>query len=162
MPRPTAAPLVLSLGLVLLAAGAALGLAFLVAGALVLVTGLGLWVAALLPGQGHIHEPRVEPARRPRRVATERGAVEQLRPGMPGYRARLPEAVHPISAGIKGGIVGGLVMPLPALLYGLVSGHGIWYPVNLLAGMAVPGIGSMTGVTWLAICAPTFINISLW
>ena len=45
MPRPTVAPLVLSLGLVLLAAGAALGLAFLVAGALVLVTGLGLWVS---------------------------------------------------------------------------------------------------------------------
>ena len=30
---------------------------------------------------------------------------------MPGYRLRLPEKVHPISAGIKGGLVGGLVMP---------------------------------------------------
>ena len=59
---------------------------------------------------------------------------------MPGYRLRLPEEVHPISAGIKGGIVGGLVMPVPALLYGYFSGHGIWYPVNLLAGMVVPGI----------------------
>jgi len=63
---------------------------------------------------------------------------------MPGYRARLPEAIHPISAGIKGGIIGGLVMPLPAFLYGLVSHHGIWYPVNLLAGMALPGIGDMS------------------
>jgi hypothetical protein len=63
---------------------------------------------------------------------------------MPGYRVRLPESVHPISAGIKGGILGGLVMPLPAFLYGLTSGHGIWYPVNLLAGMVLPGIGTMT------------------
>jgi hypothetical protein len=67
-----------------------------------------------------------------------------LQQGMPGYRLRLPQKVHPISAGIKGGVIGGLVMPLPALLYGLLSGHGIWYPVNLLAGMVLPGVGSMT------------------
>ena len=72
------------------------------------------------------------------------GGVEQLRPGMPGYRLRLPEDVHPISAGLKGGIVGGLVMPVPALLWGLLSGHGLWYPVNLLAGMVLPGVGKMT------------------
>src|SRR5438105_2966025 len=144
MPRPTVAPLVLSLGVALLAAGVALGTTFMVVGALVLVTGLGIWIAALLPGRGHFHEPRVEPAQRPTPVTTAREGVEQLRPGMPGYRARLPEAVQPISAGVKGGIVGGLVMPLPALLYGLLSGHGIWYPVNLLAGMVVPGIGTMT------------------
>ena len=63
---------------------------------------------------------------------------------MPGYRLRLPQEVHPISAGVKGGIVGGLVMPMPALLWGLLSGHGIWYPVNLLAGMVLPGVGRMT------------------
>ena len=144
MPRPTAAPLVLSLGMVLLAAGAALGPSFIVVGALITAAGLGIWVTALLPGRGHFYERQLEPARRPRPVTTEWEKVEQLRPGMPGYRVRLPEAVHPISAGIKGGIIGGLVMPLPAFLYGLLSGHGIWYPVNLLAGMVLPGIGSLT------------------
>ena len=63
---------------------------------------------------------------------------------MPGYRLRLPEKVHPISAGIKGGLVGGLVMPLPAMLYGILSGHGIWLPLNLLAGMVLPGVGAMS------------------
>ena len=63
---------------------------------------------------------------------------------MPGYRLRMPAEVHPISAGIKGGIIGGLVMPLPALTYGLLSGHGLWYPVNLLAGMVLPGVGRMS------------------
>src|SRR5260370_23010356 len=143
MPRPTVAPLVLSLGVALLAAGTVLGLSFMVVGALVLVAGLGIWILALLPGRGHFHEPRVEPARRPMPVTTEWGEVEQLRPGMPGYRARLPEAVHPISAGVRGGIIGGLVMPVPALLWGLFSGQGFWAPVNLLAGMGLPGPGHM-------------------
>jgi len=70
--------------------------------------------------------------------------VDQLRPGMAGHRFRLPEKVHPISAGVRGGIVGGLVMPIPALAYGLLSGHGPWFPINLLAGMAVPGISGET------------------
>lgn len=59
---------------------------------------------------------------------------------MAGYRFQLPESFHPISAGVKGGIVGGLVMPLPALMYGVLSGHGLWFPINLLAGIVVPGI----------------------
>ena len=33
---------------------------------------------------------------------------------------------------------------MPALLWGLLSGHGLWYPVNLLAGMVLPGVGRMT------------------
>jgi hypothetical protein len=62
---------------------------------------------------------------------------------MPGYRFRLPQDVHPISAGVKGGIVGGAVMPAPALAWSLLSGHGFFYPVNLLAGMVLPGVGKM-------------------
>jgi hypothetical protein len=138
VPRPTVAPLVLALGLALLAAGVVFGPAFLVAGAAVFVAGLGIWIGQLLPGRGHVHEPLAEPARRPRPVTATPGAVERLRAGLPGYRLRLPEAVHPISAGLRGGLAGGLVMPVPALLWGLFSGRGLFYPVNLLAGMALP------------------------
>jgi uncharacterized membrane protein YagU involved in acid resistance len=35
-------------------------------------------------------------------------------------------------------------MPIPALAYGFFSGHGIWFPGNLLAGMVVPGISGAT------------------
>jgi len=63
---------------------------------------------------------------------------------MAGYRVQLPLKVHPISAGVKGGIAGGLIMPFPALAYGLLSGHGLWFPVNLLAGIVVPGISGAT------------------
>jgi hypothetical protein len=141
-PRPTAAPLVLALGLALLAAGVALGLGFLVAGAAVTVASLFMWIGQLL-GPGHAHVSLAEPAR-PGPITGVPGGVEQLRPGMPGYRLRLPQQMHPVSAGLWGGLVGGAAMPVPALLWGLFSGHGIWYPVNLLAGMVLPGVGQMT------------------
>ena len=72
-----------------------MGLTFMVVGALVLVTGLGMWLAQLSPGRGHLSEARAELARRPMPVTSRRKGVEQLRPGMPGYRARLPERSVP-------------------------------------------------------------------
>ena len=39
-----------------------------------------------------------------------------------------------------GGLVGGLLMPVPAVLWSLASGHGLWYPANLLAGMVRHGM----------------------
>jgi hypothetical protein len=146
LPRPTAAPLVLALGLTLLAAGVALGTAFLVAGAVLLVAALSIWIVQLLPGRGHAHEPLAGPAALPRPVPGAPGGVEQLRPGMPGYRLRLPQAVHPISAGLKGGLVGGAAMTVPALLWGLLTDHGLSYPINLLAGMVLPGVGRMSAL----------------
>lgn len=144
LPRPTVAPLVLSAGIAVAAIGVVASYAFVIVGVLILIAGLGMWIGQLLPGRGHVHEPLVEPALRPAAVTGAIGEVERIRRGMPGYRLRLPERVHPISAGIKGGIVGGLVMPLPVILYGILSGHGIWMPVNLLAGMVLPGIDQFT------------------
>jgi hypothetical protein len=141
MPRPTAAPLVLALGLALLACGVAFGAGFLVAGAVVAVIGLCTWIIQLLPGRGHVHESLAEPERLPEPVP---GGVEQMRPGLPGYRLRLPQDVHPISAGLRGGLFGGAAMPVPALLWSLFSGHGLFYPVNLIAGMVLPGVGQMS------------------
>ncbi|HUE16426.1 MAG TPA: hypothetical protein VMR25_19790 [Planctomycetaceae bacterium] len=142
VPRPTVAPLVVGLGTTLLLAGFALGAALSVVGGLILVFGVGAWIASLLPGRGHVWEALA--AAEPRSIVATTGAVERLEQGMPGYRMRLPEKVHPISAGVEGGLLGGLVMPLPALVYALSSGHGIWYPLNLLAGIALPGVGHMS------------------
>ena len=101
------------------------------------------WPTAARPGPPARADGRAGAAV-PGAVAGKAGMVDQLRPGVAGYRFQLPEKIHPISAGVKGGIVGGLVMPIPALAYGLLSGHGLWFPINLLAGMAVPGISGET------------------
>jgi hypothetical protein len=46
-----------------------------------------------------------------------------------------------VVAGLLGGVIGGALMTVPALLWGYLSGHGIWYPVNLLAAMILPQTG---------------------
>jgi hypothetical protein len=50
---------------------------------------------------------------------------------------------HPVVAGVAGGLVGGAAMAVPALLWAAASGHGLWYPVNLLAGMVQSGPGAV-------------------
>lgn len=139
MPKPTVWPMVLALAITLIAAGAALtSAAFAIIGGILFVVSLTGWLEELLPGRGHEHEPLTHALPAP--VEGRAGGVEQLQPGMPGFRFRLPEKVHPISAGLKGGLVGGLVMPVPALLWAVLSNHSIWFPVNLLAGIVLPGL----------------------
>src|SRR5262249_14333701 len=53
--------------------------------------------------------------------------------------------VPKVVAGMIGGLVGGAVMALPAVLWAAASGRGFWYPVNLLAGMLLPGPGKLEG-----------------
>jgi hypothetical protein len=55
---------------------------------------------------------------------------------------QLPKLRPPV-AGAIGGVVGGVVMTIPAMVWGLLTDHGIWYPVNLLAGTVLPGLGDL-------------------
>ena len=107
---------------------------------MVLLFGLGGWIGQLLSVQGHVHEPLVEPSLRPGQTVAAPGTVEPLRPGTAGYRFNLPEKVHPISSGVKGGLVGGLLMPIPAMAYGMIAHGSPWLPINLLVGIVIPGI----------------------
>lgn len=138
MPKATVWPLVLSVGATLLAAGWITHPVLLIVGGVLTLTGLAGWIGQMLPGVGHQHEELVPADQRPHPITPRPGSVEALRPDRPGYRFRMPEKIHPISAGVKGGIAGGLVMPIPALAYGLLSGHGVWFPINLLGGMVFP------------------------
>jgi hypothetical protein len=54
-----------------------------------------------------------------------------------------PQQVYPITAGIVGGLLGGAAMVIPAVAYGLISGKGAWYAINLVAGTII----NFTGVT---------------
>src|SRR5262245_41975344 len=75
LPAPTVWPLVLSVGVALLASGLALGLALSAVGGVLLLVGLVGWLGQLFPGKGHEHAP-VEP-RRPAPVTPAPGTVEQ-------------------------------------------------------------------------------------
>ncbi|HEY4665923.1 MAG TPA: hypothetical protein VIH26_01340 [Anaerolineales bacterium] len=48
-----------------------------------------------------------------------------------------PEWVYPYSAGVVGGLIGGMGVALVGAGYGLISGVGIWLPVNLVAAAAL-------------------------
>jgi hypothetical protein len=54
--------------------------------------------------------------------------------------------LHAVLAGAVGGLLGGAAMALPAVLWAAASGHGFWYPINLLAGMVQPGVGNVEAV----------------
>lgn len=140
MPRPTAWPLVLALGLTLALLGIVTSYIMTAPGIGLAVIGLAGWIHQLLPGVGRERMAWAPPHERPSPIAPSEIAVASLKPGMPGHRARLPEKVHPYSAGATGGLIGGVAMAATALTYGALSGRGIWYPVNLLAGMVLPSV----------------------
>jgi uncharacterized membrane protein YagU involved in acid resistance len=137
MPAPTAWPIVFGLGIVLIGAGLATSLGFTVVGIAVFLVGLGGWIAELLPGRGHIHETLAGHAAETPGLA---GMVEHTRPDTPSYRFNLPLHVRPISSGAWGGLVGAILMPIPAMAYGVLEHGSLWLPINLLAGMVVPGL----------------------
>lgn len=73
-----------------------------------------------------------------------------------------------IVAGIVAGAGGGLLMPIPAVLWGWLSGHGIWYPVNLLSAMLMRGSDELTVARleqfqsqWLAVAVVMHVILSL-
>jgi hypothetical protein len=53
--------------------------------------------------------------------------------------------LHPVPAGVAGGLVGGAAMALPAVMWAGASGRGFWYPVNVLAGILLPGAANLAG-----------------
>jgi len=77
---------------------------------------------------------------RARAVVPSRTAVERSSIGEGGHRIRVPVEIQPYSAGIRGGVVGGIAMAILALAYGLIVQRSFWYPINLLSAVAMPAL----------------------
>jgi hypothetical protein len=133
LPAPTAWPIVLAFGCTLAAAGLVTSGAISILGGILMLAGCIGWFRQVLPHEQHETVPIAE---QPVTIASSRALVERIRLS-PQHRARLPIATYPVTAGIKGGIAGGVAMIGPALLYGWIAQHSIWYPVNLLGGAGV-------------------------
>jgi len=100
--------------------------------------GLVGWWRDVLPVEKHEAIPVPPPAQRAAPVHTRFHTVAHLHLGEGGHRVRIPAEIHPYSAGIKGGMVGGIAMAIVAVAYGIIAHGSPWYPINLLAAAALP------------------------
>jgi hypothetical protein len=140
MPAITFQPLLLAFGLMLIFGGLIVYRPLSYLGVvLALVAAVGWW-RRVIPEEEHELLP-VDVMHRPGPIAVNQRSVARLKVGDAQHRVQIPEETHPYSAGILGGLAGGVAMAVLAVLYGLIAQHSIWYPVNLLAGVVLPGIG---------------------
>ena len=133
LPASTPWPIVLALGVSLIFAGVVTNGVISILGAVFLVAGCVGWFRQVLPHEAHEDVPVEE---HEIMIASTRTHVTRIEISEE-HRAHLPVETYPVLSGIKGGIAGGIAMIFPALLYGILSHHSIWYPVNLLGGAGV-------------------------
>ena len=130
VPAMTAWPFVLAFGLTLVFAGLLTSVSVSVLGAVLAVAGCVGWFREVFPRE---HEESVPVVFEEYRITTERLVVERVPVAPDLVRAWLPLETYPVSAGIKGGLGGGVAMAVLACAYGLLKAGSIWYPINLLA-----------------------------
>jgi hypothetical protein len=130
VPALTAWPLVLAFGFTLVFAGLLTSASVSVLGAVLAVTGCAGWFRDVFP---HEHEETVPVVFEEHRITTERRVVERVPVAPQLVRVWLPLETYPVSAGIKGGLAGGIAMAIIACAYGLLKVGSLWYPINLLA-----------------------------
>lgn len=132
LPSPTPWPILLAVGVTLMAGGLISSEYVTVFGGVVAIAACVGWFRQVLP-----HERHSPVAVIPHEVviASSRRKVARLEAPQGPTRARLPLEIYPVSAGIKGGLAGGVAMALMAMFYGIVSYRSIWYPINLLGAV---------------------------
>jgi hypothetical protein len=132
LPRPTAWPLVLALGISLIMAGMVTNIAVGILGLLLSIAGAVGWALQVLPHEAH---EAVPVSSEEITVTTTRTVMERpaRRPASHAPRTILPIETFRITTGIRGGIAGGVAMIVPATLFSLLKYHSLWYSVNLLA-----------------------------
>jgi len=143
LPAPTFWPMVFAFGITLLLAGIVTHWAVSIVGFLIAAKSATGWWKTVIPNEAH-EGVSIETERRPAAVKVGLRSVVRLKIGEGGHRVRVPEKIHPYSSGFWGGLAGGAVMAALACLYGLIAYHSVWYPVNLLAGVVIPDMGTET------------------
>jgi len=138
LPAPTPWPIVAAFGVALLFAGLVTTASVSILGAILMVSGWVGWFRDVLPHEKHESVP----------VSDEIISIATTRPEVARidlitkepHRARLPLEIYPISAGVKGGLAGSVVMAVLAVIYGILAYGSIWYPINILATGFFPAL----------------------
>jgi hypothetical protein len=154
MPAPTPWPIALALGMALLVAGMVTSAAVSVLGGILAIAGAVGWFRDVLPHEAYETVP-VSPE--VASVTTTRREVVRVAIAGGLQRAYLPIEIYPISAGVKGGLAGSVAMAVVAMLYGLITQHSIWYPINLLAAGFLPDAMTDTTAKIAAFNLSTFL-----
>jgi hypothetical protein len=129
LPAPTAWPMVLALGLSMMITGMVTHWVISLLGLVLSLRSAVGWFFEVLP---HEHHVAVAVQTQVVKISSTRTA-RRAAPLGEDHRKLLPIETFSVMAGIKGGIVGGVAMVVPAALFGLIRYHSVWYAVNLLA-----------------------------
>lgn len=129
LPAPTAWPIVLSLGIALMITGLVTHWAVSLLGLLLTLRAAWGWFFQVLPHEHSIYVPMQAELIE---IASTRETQERL-PLSERHRKMIPMETFSITAGIKGGLIGGFAMTVPAGIFSVVKFHSFWYAVNLLA-----------------------------
>lgn len=159
LPASTSWPIILAFGVALLFAGLVTSASVSILGALVAIGGCVGWFRDVLPVEKYERAPVVEKVAPITTTRPQVARVEWMTQELD--RARLPIEVYPISAGVKGGLAGSVAMAVLAMTYGIVSGYGIWYPINLLSAGFFPvrTIEQMSAFSWEGLILGTIIHL---
>ena len=159
LPSGTPWPLVLAFGATLGFAGLVTNLWVTLFGLILLLAACVGWFRQVLPHEHHVDVPvTVQPVM----ISSTRTQVARIQVTRE-HRAHLPIEIYPITSGIKGGIAGGIAMIVPALIYGILAHHSIWYPINLLGGAGVahwrnPSTAEIAAFHWQGVVVATMIH----
>ena len=165
LPMPTAWPLVLAFGFMLVFAGLLTSASVSVLGAVLAIAGCVGWFREVFPQE---HEEVVPVVPEEIAFTTVRRVVERIPIAPDQVRAWLPVETYPISAGVKGGLAGSVAMAVLACLYGLLKTGSIWYPINLLVAVVyapseVPSLSQFNffhpGLFFIAVVLHLFTSI---
>jgi hypothetical protein len=165
MPTPTAWPFVMAVGMASTFAGLLTDVSVSILGSILTISGAVGWFRQVLPHE-HLEQIPIRPEERVRAIQPRE--VMRLPVVKEIQRAWLPLKVYPVSAGVKGGLAGGVAMAVLAMLYGLIFYHSVWYPINLLAGTlyapaATPAVEEMLHfrVGWFLFALATHVTMCL-
>ena len=160
LPAPTMWPMIAAFGITLGFAGLVTNGMVSVVGVVLTIAGAVGWFRDVLPVEDVERIPLRPPAQRAKPVQPAPQAVMHLVAGQAGHRVRLPAEIHPYSSGVWGGLAGGAAMAALAGLYGLVAYGSVWYPINLLAAVAMPAM-SQYDTAQLAAFNPTALGVAV-
>jgi hypothetical protein len=135
LPVPTPWPMVMALGVTLLIAGMVTHWVISLLGLVLLLRSMVGWFFEVLPHEHHFSMP-VQAG--DIQISSPRTTYTNVAAHV-NHRKILPIETFSVTAGIKGGIAGGVAMVVPASLFGLIRFHSVWYAVNLLAAGGIVG-----------------------